>query len=371
MKRFSFSFEEQFESKKQADGILEASCPHFIKGGTIAVVIIAVFELLMILRVVFFGIGSRNRNIEYSCMYGFLLSSSIILLVLINIFSKNIQKYKRHLYLLQIIYAIILIIWATAITLLDGKYHDGNYDVVVYMTILLVTPLIVFVNPLVIILPQIIADVIVVTEIYRSGQSAGDVINFTVYAVLSMMACYAFQKTKRTLYIKQYQLKEQAIRDPLTGIFNRQQLREDGERIWAQSIGNKKIVSVIMADIDYFKDINDSYGHLMGDKCIQTVASVFQSVCNKSEYSCYRYGGEEFVMILENTDNYSASLKVEEIMLHLKTELEKIGINLTLSYGVYSDYPTENNNLEQYLTYADRLLYESKENGRNRYTSDR
>jgi len=369
MKKNPLLYESQFESKEQADAVLEMCNPYFIKSGYIAGSMISVFEILMFIRIFVKGLGSNERNMQYGICYLFLLTASIILIVLVKFWSKEPKKIGKKLYILQIHYIFIITVWACLITILDGYYH-GFYDIVVYMTITLVIPIFGFVNPIVLIIIQLAGNTALFISFGIHEQTYGLIINFIVYSLISLSACVVLQRNKKNLYIKQYELQKKAIIDPLTGILNRLTLLECGEKVWNHCMENNTYVSVIMADLDFFKDINDTYGHLAGDRCIKRVAKVFEAVCDKSGYSCYRYGGEEFVLLMADADRVIALSKAEQIMNQVKKEFEKDeeGIKLTVSLGVYTGLPTQSENLEKFLSKADKLLYKSKFEGRDRYS---
>lgn len=370
MSNFPLCFDSQFESKEQADAVLRFSSPHFAIAGLITAAIISIFEILLIIRVSLFSYGSPEKDLKYLLCYLFLLVYSLFTIALIFIWKKNINKNSRKIYGLQIAYTIGIAAWATAITLLDGHYH-GYFDVVVFMNIMLINPIIVFVNPLTIIMIQMICDVIILTSILKAG-IVGGAINFTIYSISSIFAVLAFQHTKKHLYLKQYELSIKAAQDPLTGILNRQTLPENGSALWKKSIPENTPVSVIMADIDFFKNINDKFGHLAGDKCIKLVANIFNQTCEGLDATCYRYGGEEFVMLIGNSSNKLAVQKAEEIMNLVKDTFtnDSSEIKLTLSLGIYTGIPSESETLERFLSKADKLLYNSKEAGRNTYTAE-
>lgn len=154
-----------------------------------------------------------------------------------------------------------------------------------------------------------------------------------------------------------------ATRDELTGLYNARKLQEDLERL---SESNKDYALIII-DIDDFKDINDTYGHLVGDHVI-TELGVILSRFAKENYYFYRYGGEEFVTIVEHCKNNRAEVMAEEILEKIQvTEIEVEGhqpIEFTVSIGVALRSHQEEDLM---ITFdrADSALYKAKENGKN------
>lgn len=171
---------------------------------------------------------------------------------------------------------------------------------------------------------------------------------------------------------RELELKNQISRDPLTSLYNRRGIEEKGEELFKYAIRKKEYISVLMIDLDNFKLYNDTYGHLMGDLCIVSAAKCIKKSCNRASDLAGRYGGEEFVIILPST-NQEGALRVADRLkqlmnslkiAHIKNGNEKI---VTLSIGIYSNIPLDNESLEDFIHKADEKLYLAKTNGRNRY----
>jgi len=161
----------------------------------------------------------------------------------------------------------------------------------------------------------------------------------------------------------------QAIRDPLTGLFNRRYLEESLEREIAKSKRHKTPLGLIMLDADHFKIFNDTYGHLAGDVVLKNFSEVLVSYSRKEDIAC-RYGGEEFVLVLPGTSVGVTKHRAEElrnIVESRKTVIfEKRKLpNVTISLGV-SVLPEHGTNRETLLAAADEALYSAKNSGRNK-----
>lgn len=168
---------------------------------------------------------------------------------------------------------------------------------------------------------------------------------------------------------QQIYLKKVSIHDALTGLYNRHGMRDMQVRIFKDAIRKKQHLSVIMADIDYFKKYNDTYGHREGDKCLKKVAGTLLSNINRPLDIGIRYGGEEFLLILPNTFSSSAlkiarRIRTAIIELAIEHKGSSYGI-VTISQGIYSGVPSANEKLENFIVMADRMLYHVKEKGRN------
>jgi diguanylate cyclase (GGDEF)-like protein len=176
------------------------------------------------------------------------------------------------------------------------------------------------------------------------------------------------QLNARLAQIEQLQseLREQALRDPLTRLFNRRYLSETMERELKLAKREKRPVSVIVMDIDRFKKINDTYGHRVGDEFLTEIAKLLQSHARGSDVIC-RYGGEEFLIVMPGANARAARKRAEQ----LRVQCEKMRIayggkdlKVTLSFGVAA-YPTHGSEGEEIVIKADKALYKSKRSGRN------
>jgi diguanylate cyclase (GGDEF)-like protein len=165
----------------------------------------------------------------------------------------------------------------------------------------------------------------------------------------------------------QSQLHEQAIRDALTGTFNRRYLEETLERELARAEREKYPLTIAMMDLDRFKLLNDTYGHAAGDLMLQRFARLIQEKIRKSDILC-RYGGEEFVVLMPNAALPDAQRRAEQ--WRLACELMKMSyrdwvLGATISLGLSSNTETGLSS-GQLLDRADQALYHAKSGGRNR-----
>jgi len=170
-------------------------------------------------------------------------------------------------------------------------------------------------------------------------------------------------KIHMTIKTQRDTLQYNAMHDMLTGLYNRHHLDAEGTRKFAKALRQGSNFSVIMADIDHFKEINDTHGHIVGDKVLQAVASVLNS-SNRVEDFVARFGGEEFVILLEDCTCGNATEKVETLRQHIENLMPN-GIRITSSFGL-TNISAKYNTLEEMLKDADTALYKAKEDGRNR-----
>ncbi|MCR5203154.1 MAG: GGDEF domain-containing protein [Lachnospiraceae bacterium] len=187
---------------------------------------------------------------------------------------------------------------------------------------------------------------------------------FTTYLILN-----AYQKErieKKKIYD---QMMEMSRRDALTGLFNRRELYNFYENMKeSDSKSNAKINTfyIAMMDIDFFKSVNDTYGHVMGDKVLIKLAKLLQDNCNDEDNEIVvRYGGEEFVMVFGADSDKAAFERID----NLRETVEKIkcsehhDLSITISCGLSNK--NENDDFEEALDRADELLYMAKNGGRN------
>jgi len=163
-------------------------------------------------------------------------------------------------------------------------------------------------------------------------------------------------------------LQELNHTDGLTSISNRSYFNEEFEFEWQRGMRVRSPLGILMLDIDHFKRFNDTYGHLGGDACLKLVAQTIKQVIKRPTDRCYRYGGEEFVAVLPQTD-LEGSLFIAETICRaveaLDFTFEGKKIPVTISIGVCSMTPDRETRSESLVSNADRALYQAKHQGRN------
>ena len=162
--------------------------------------------------------------------------------------------------------------------------------------------------------------------------------------------------------------QESAVKDFLTGLYNRRFLYESGIKLYENARRKQLSIVVAMLDIDYFKKINDRYGHEAGDIALKTLGGIFIKNFRDSDVVT-RYGGEEFCVLLTNTDVKSAvevMKKVCKIVEDTVIQLNNISFRMTLSVGVNGDISSS---FDEMIALADKRLYTAKHEGRNRVIS--
>jgi len=158
-----------------------------------------------------------------------------------------------------------------------------------------------------------------------------------------------------------------SLTDSLTGLYNRRYLMENIEREFTRSQRYEKELSIAMIDIDFFKKINDKYGHQAGDFILREVTRIIKQGLRKCDL-IFRYGGEEVLALMPETDKSKALIPLEKIRQHIEnTEFvyNKTPIKVSISIGI-TDTAQNIESLEMFIEQADKAMYNAKNNGRNR-----
>jgi diguanylate cyclase (GGDEF)-like protein len=177
-------------------------------------------------------------------------------------------------------------------------------------------------------------------------------------------------KNQINLIEQKQMLEEMAGIDGLTGINNRRSFDTIYQKEWQKILRYKDPLSLIMIDVDFFKNYNDFYGHGAGDAVLKEIAKAIKNQLNRPEDMVARYGGEEFVVVLPRTEKNGAMQKAEKIrkaveslaITHEKSDCADV---VTISLGGVT-HEKEDGNPEAFLKQSDEMLYKAKSEGRNR-----
>jgi len=160
--------------------------------------------------------------------------------------------------------------------------------------------------------------------------------------------------------------------DALTGIHNRRFFDSNMKRVIGSLSRSGSLLSLLMIDIDFFKRYNDTYGHVEGDKCLRIVAQTLSQSITRVDDFVVRYGGEEFVLVLPNTDEQGVRVIAEKLLANILKcniphEQNDAAKCLTISIGATTGKVAHTHSANDFVKRADEMLYKSKQNGRNRY----
>ncbi len=219
---------------------------------------------------------------------------------------------------------------------------------------------------------------------YRALTAAGDYVwirdvvhvmrkeNGEVEALIGFMFDISERKkTEQELLRLKQELEELSFKDGLTGVANRRLFDSIFEIEWQNALRTRLPLSLILLDIDYFKQYNDHYGHIRGDDCLKQVARALSGAGARARDFFARFGGEEFVLVLPETDAASAQKIAERcrnlvFTQQIPHERSAVGQLLTISLGVGTIVPNRDDEPLAFIDSVDRLLYRAKERGRNR-----
>ena len=179
------------------------------------------------------------------------------------------------------------------------------------------------------------------------------------------------QKAQAALSLANRELEQLSVLDGLTQVANRRRFNDYLLQKWQKQARSQNYLSLILCDIDYFKLYNDTYGHPVGDYCLQQVALAIECVMESIPGLVARYGGEEFGIILPNIEADRALKIAEKIAinvrnLHIAHQKSLVSEYITISLGVHSVIPNSESNPELLIALADKGLYQAKAEGRNR-----
>lgn len=321
--------------------------------------------ILSVLGIVFLVIMSRRLFKENDPFYAFLnLGFGGFLLVLFFFVRSG-----KHLKLYSVISISLLLVFFMFL------FHSGAGDGMAFIwyylfplvsLFLLGTRLGVFFSLFIITVSLIIngfADSIPV-YVRLSGEK---ILRITYSYLAVFLFALAFERTRLAAWKK---VNELALRDTLTGLYNRRYMDDVVLRMVRQCRRSGLTVAFFMADIDYFKKYNDTYGHQAGDAVLKTFADMLVSLIRRETDFVFRYGGEEFAGILSSTNEETARNLAERIV----NETHRLSFphaespfgNVTVSVGmVWSGFPRDMKS-EELIRLADEALYEAKAAGRNR-----
>lgn len=179
--------------------------------------------------------------------------------------------------------------------------------------------------------------------------------------LLALALAYRMRQSQRA----RIDAEQLASLDPLTGLLNRRAFREHAGPLWSTAQRNQRPLAVIMMDLDFFKAINDTYGHAMGDQVLVAASRILSEACRSGDLAA-RWGGEEFVVLLPETDAQQAMILAERLRLKMAAQIfDKAGekIRISASFGVAEI--GKHASLEALIDESDARLYVAKEAGRD------
>jgi diguanylate cyclase (GGDEF)-like protein len=315
---------------------------------------------------------------------GLYLSSALVgllLFILANINIKSINNHKKtvnktYIYFLTVFYYINVIFFGLYISVwLD----PGNYAVG-FMVILICALLLFFISPILnLCLTLTAAGVFIIFSImYKSPEIyAVDICNVIFAVIINLVACWraTMQRFVSDLKVSKMENErnkylEESTVDELTKLRNRRDFMQTFHRYLVNYREGDVFLCLAIADIDFFKNYNDHYGHPKGDDCLRMIGEMFNRLKETMGVYCARVGGEEFALLWFEKDIMHVNAVVERItkLIHLlKIQHEKSSVSkyVTMSLGVYVEKCGFSTDTEEMYNLADKALYSAKESGRN------
>lgn len=322
-----------------------------------------------------------NRSTQYFALYSFLFISTIIAIFTYR-YTLSHKKTKLFLWTRRI-YACMLFIWVIGITILEQQ-SGGGFTVFCYLmptmaALLLLTPI---ESITLIVGVWVILMYLLITH-GNTSNIFGDVVNSTFVMILTLFISFRYYQSMavefcdRQTIVHQYKeiensnalLEKIAKIDQLTGLYNRHYLMES---LYDQIEVYKEkgyYGMFLMLDIDYFKQYNDTYGHIQGDECLKSLAKILKQYCREYDANAIRFGGEEFLVIklsykYIDGERFAQSLK-DKIY---EANIERSDVDLkriSVSMGVWNGCPSDEVSIEESIKRADNALYDAKRKGRN------
>lgn len=353
-----------------------------LKAVLLGLLIIQLVMAFLILTPGILSIDSAYRSF-YKSFYSMIIPYLLLFLAVLHLVGNHIKPRRIAFFRITILTGLmILLLWGAAIKI----YSPSNFlQPSIYLLILVIVSVIPYFNYweiIAVISPAQVFITVYTLAIQTEGrllqfQTLLDIWAFAVLAILISVVHYIdrVQSFKKDIQITKQTnlLKHHSEVDALTGVFNRRKLDETMEIEWKRSSRAEKPFSFLLIDLDNFKTYNDFYGHIEGDLCLRKTATIMKNTLKRSLDTIFRYGGEEFGVILPFTDLKAAEIVAEK----LRRNIESANIChsqadhkiLTISIGLTSSMGDKEENFKTMYLEADKALYAAKRSGRNKVIS--
>lgn len=283
----------------------------------------------------------------------------------------RIEEHYDFLYRLEAFYAIYVVIWSAA-SIIINTYADISYGFLIYASIIMLIPAVIYIDENVFNYTQILATLVlsVSTYLINPVYYRQNITNFLCFSILSIVAVRLYSYTKRTSIKRQIDTEDASKKDGLTGVYNRQTLNNVADEILRQNFIKQTKLTTVMIDVDDFKKFNDIYGHKIGDEVLKKTVEVFNKITEENGGSLFRYGGEEFMAVFSDREINEICEAMANAQSVLKTIKPGEDIKpVTVSIGIYTAVPSLGDRIEIYFSQADKLMYKSKTKGKDCYTA--
>ena len=336
-------------------------------------------------------------KVYYYIMYLVFIVVMSCALVIVNTISKKEVFNVKNFMVFTYLFVAFVIVWNMFISLLDQKTSGSLLP---YFTTLIASSVIAYIKPkaLIIIYAFIQASFLLLFPFFLpEGVSPfAGYVNTSIAVLISFFLGYILYQNKTNDFVQRkiIEQKNEQLRllndklvetnktleylsqtDGLTGIYNRRKFNELSQCYWNICLQKNTSLSVIMMDIDHFKEYNDNFGHQAGDDCliklVECLKHTMETYTGKKDSVLSRYGGEEFILMicdLSEEDSIDLAERIRKNIEDLKIERKYkiVADHITLSLGLYRGVPAgDSSSLLDYIGYADKALYEAKKALRN------
>jgi len=325
------------------------------------------------------GIYKNPYYIDYIGMYSFMLFFMILAFHKFLFMEKSTQKSHKEIWILGDIIILLILAWSVGMSLMDQRTSG---QIIIYMIAVVSMAFTQIIPPIHFFFELLFAQILFVglLPLFQKNETSAfmNAINsFGFVCIAWAISCMRFKKQIEDFQLKKLLNKKndeltQANReleylskiDGMTGIYNRHSLDCILDEAVKRCRQEEEELSLLMIDIDDFKIINDSYGHQIGDNCIKRIGSVLHEIMQKWNCICARYGGDEFVIILEA---YHMD-KIQQLMKEIEQRLNKLSIYIpeqncrivvSVSMGIFTKIP-EKEEGKDYISQVDVSLYAEK-----------
>lgn len=383
-----FCIFNRFDSIEDYNSFLRESYKKYSSTGiqlTIFIIFVEIFFIMITSKVT--NVLDTSYFPNYIFLYVSMIFVSIAATIVVFYLKKQIDTKKGLIgfKLCSICHSFLYLLLTSIIAVLDLKQ---GFSVNIYITFVLMIPFTMYLHPIVLLFELLINYIfMLILMVHISALSPAIIsanrINITTCSIFALLIGLTNTHAKikefinHNMILKQnkqlsnlnLQLRSLADKDPLTKLFNRSSLLDTAEEMVLMSHEKQSVISFLMFDIDNFKLINDTYGHGTGDVCIRAIADIITSVFQDTGAVSFRYGGEEFLVLLPYKE-INETLRLANLVLTRVSDytIENIKEPITISGGICFCYPHKSDDPFIYINHADEALYLSKKNGKNRVT---
>jgi len=369
------------------------------RGKLLAMVTIAFEAVFLLIDITssFLIVNNTFSFYSYLAMYSIMIAINLVYLFLINCFCQN-KIHTRAMNTLTALYLTLIMTWGSAISLMDQKLYG---HLMTFMVNMIVCSIIYLMDAKIMSISYLTSTLILAIGLpfFQSSSNVliGHYVNLLVFIVISWTASRIVYSNycdnyvikvlmnqsklllekemeenniiNKKLGIANAQLQKLALVDELTGLPNRRSFREFMDKIF-QNNNSYSTVSVIMIDIDQFKQYNDSYGHEKGDLALIAVGKQIHSMVKNTDQIAIRWGGEEFIYTAfnnsqENILEIANALRLKILGLKIPNQSSSINSYITISLGTCTGTIASMKNISRIIKTADQALYLAKNSGRN------